>query len=135
MSAASPRRHLLRFIAVGSVGFIVDACVLTAALKLTTLHPMAARVISFSCASAVTWWLNRRFTFDSRTAGRSAAREYSRYLAVQSVGALTNFGIFSLMIALYPTWIEWPVLPLAFGSAGGLLVNFFGSKLWAFRPG
>ena len=132
MSAARTR-ELARFVGVGAAGFCTDAAILTLLLG-AGQSVLLARACSFSCASLVTWWLHRIFTFSGRDqqAG-SKGGQYLRYIVIQLIGAAINLGVFSAVVAGAPRLLRWPVIPLAVGAIGGLAFNFFGSSVWAFR--
>jgi putative flippase GtrA len=126
-----------KFLVVGGVGFVIDAGVLTLALRELTSSVYAARALSFGSAVLATWLLNRLFVFDPdrRT---SLVAEYSRYLVMQIAGALSNLGVFVALIEMMPRLSATPVVPLAIGAVLGALVNYAGSVLWVFdarRPG
>jgi putative flippase GtrA len=59
--------------------------------------------------------------------------EYSRYFAIQAVGALLNLAIFSLLIFEHPLLESIPLIPLAIGALFGLLFNYGGARYWVFR--
>ena len=119
------------FLAAGATGFVVDATILATLVHGFGWGDYTARIVSFSGAVTVTWYLNRRFAFaESKTTDRR--REYTRYLSVQIIGMLINFLVYSLCIAMSPTMDEWPVLALAAGSAVALLFNFVGSRIFVF---
>jgi putative flippase GtrA len=125
-------QKLLRFACVGTVGFLIDASVLTLLSTQWGINLYASRVVSFAAASLATWLLNRRFTF-SAVQGQSKKAEYVRYMTVQSVGSLANLGVFVIFVSAFSWLARVPMIPLAVGSAVGLLVNFVGSKKWVFR--
>jgi putative flippase GtrA len=117
----------LRFAAVGIVGFAADAGALAALIWLTQGSPYLLRVGSFLAAATVTWWLNRRVTF-SDTLSRSPLRQWSRFLAANSAGALVNYAVFAAMVgAAWP-----PIAGVAAGSLSGLLFNFHFSRRFVF---
>lgn len=126
MSPIPLRRQILRYGLVGGLGFVVDAGLLYALIA-TGAGPYVARVASFAAALTITWGLNRAWTFETR--GRAGAgRSYLGYLAVQLVGALTNFVVYAGALRLIaPTPVN-AVLALACGSAVGLIVNFTGAR-------
>ena len=78
------RHHRLAgYSLVGVIGFIIDATVLTVLVVRLGMTPLTGRCISFSAATLVTWLLNRRIVFFSRSDSRSGLyREYARYLLV-----------------------------------------------------
>jgi len=124
---------LLAYSAVGVIGFVVDAGVLTALSTGYGMNVYLARCASFSIAVLITWLLNRGYVFRGAAAlrGRRSA-EYGRYLGVQVVGAAINFATFVAVLAVYPGLEAMPVVPLAAGSGLGLVFNFAGARRWVF---
>lgn len=127
----SAKRELLRFGAVGLVGFAIDAAVLTWLVTVQDWGLVEARVLSFALAVTATWYLNRRLTFRHRASARRG-REYGRYFAVQTVGAAINLGVYVLVVAVLPALAEAPALPLAVGSGTAMVFNFLASRHFAF---
>ena len=83
-----PANTFPRFLAVGSVGFMVDAGVLWVLMSLGG-DPYLSRGLSFAMAVSVTWALNRRWTF--RGPRRTALhREYAAYVMVLDFEAWIN---------------------------------------------
>jgi putative flippase GtrA len=122
----------LRFAMVGAAGFLVDAAILAFGLHIVGLDKYLARALSFVCAATFTWAANRRFTFRD-TASQSRAREWARFLAVNGVGGLINYGTYAALVTFAAAPFSNPFLALACGSLMGLAFNFFGSKLLVFR--
>ncbi|MFE8034933.1 GtrA family protein [Thiohalocapsa marina] len=120
-----------RFAIVGSVGFAVEAVILTVLVRAGDWGLYEARLLSFSLAVSATWALNRRFTFTHRSSA-NRKREYARYFTVQSVGALLNLGVYSAFLLQWPSLGAWPVLPLAAGSLSAMVFNFLGVRFFAF---
>lgn len=125
-------RRFAKFVAVGGIGFLVDAAVLTLALRYLTESIYAARMLSFTMAVIATWLLNRTFVFAVREPRRLAA-EYGRYLATQVVGALCNLLVFVALIEALPRLASTPIIPLAVGAVLGALANYAGSVYWVFN--
>ena len=127
-------KKIFSFGIVGGVGFAVDAGVLTLLSSKMDVNVYLARLCSFTIAVFVTWMLNRKWVFKAdvpRTTTKT--NEYLSYLSVQIVGALINLGIFSLAIFYFHGLKTYPVIPLAFGSAGGMFFNFIGAHVWVFK--
>jgi putative flippase GtrA len=122
-----------RFIAVGGIGFIVDAAVLTLAMRYWGFPVYAARLLSFSLAVLTTWLLNRTFVFEARAGG--AAAEYGRYFVTQLIGALCNLLVFVALIETLPPLATTPIVPLAFGAVLGAATNYVGAAWWVFQTG
>jgi putative flippase GtrA len=111
-----PFGRFAKFVVVGGVGFVIDAGVLTLALRELTSSVYAARAL---------------FVFDG---GRrtSLVAEYGRYILTQVAGALCNLGVFVALVEMIPRLAATPVVPLAIGAVLGALVNYAGSALWVF---
>jgi putative flippase GtrA len=124
-------RRFARFLVVGGIGFLIDAGVLTLALRYITPSVYVARALSFTVAVIATWLLNRAFVFDG-DAGGSIVAEYGRYLVTQVAGALANLGVFVALIGMIPRLGATPIVPLAAGAVLGALVNYAGAALWVF---
>jgi putative flippase GtrA len=127
--SAPPLRRFASFTTVGTVGFIVDAGILSALVHIWDWPHYAARALSFAAAVTVTWSLNRRWVF-ART--DDATREYGAYFAVQAVGACINLGTYAVTILLFPPLAQVPVLPLTAGAALGFLFNYSALARWVY---
>lgn len=131
MTLRSTRSLLARFMAVGGAGFALDA------LSFQLLFSaggglVVSRLASAAIAITLTWFLNRHFVFRTHAINRMGA-EYSRYLAVQTVGLAVNFGVYFLMLDVFTPLQTVPIVALAAGAAAALAFNFLGARLWAFR--
>jgi putative flippase GtrA len=127
--ALSPFGRFSSFVVVGSLGFLIDAAILSLLVHVWDWSPYTARVLSFAPAVTVTWYCNRRWVF-SRTA--APAREYGAYFAVQAAGAALNFGVFALLMVVVPPLARLPLIPLTAGSAVALFFNYSAARLWVF---
>ncbi len=126
--------EFIRFVVVGGLGFVMDTSLLQVFLRLG-LGYYTGRIPSFLIACAVTWVINRLWTFKTgRQTGK--ARSAALYLSVQCVGWAANLAVYALCLYLFPWLKQWPsiMLPLVLGAAAGMVVNFLGSKHLAFRP-
>ncbi|MEQ9315129.1 MAG: GtrA family protein [Henriciella sp.] len=121
--------RLVRFGAVGGVGFIVDAGIL-ALLVGVGRDPFLARIISIVLAMFVTWRLNRSLTFGASEDGQ--AREAGRYFSVAITVALLNYVLYSGLLLALPALA--PVLATAISTAICTAVSFLGYGKFAFRP-
>jgi putative flippase GtrA len=126
----SIRRQLPRFLVAGSVGFLVDAGVLYAALAVG-LDYYSGRVASFLAAVVTTWMINRNWTFES---GRrqSKAAEFARYFSAMALGGAVNYAVYALIVAVAPRTAWLPLAAVAAGSIAGLGVNFATARQWVF---
>lgn len=122
------------FALIGAVGFVVDGGILTVLHGFADFSATKARLVSFPVAVTLTWYLNRRRTFRQQS-DQNSGREWARYAAVNSAGALLNLSIFLWLVHQWQSLSEYPVIPLAIAAVVALAFNFAGSKLFAFRPG
>jgi putative flippase GtrA len=124
--------RFLRFVLVGAVGFVVDAGFLQGLISVAGWGPVGARVVALPLAIFATWLLNRTITFPESHGGPPLP-SLMRYAAVSAVGASANFIIYSLLVFASQAMAALPILPLAIASVIALVVNYLGSKHFAFR--
>ncbi len=127
------RRQIVLFGAGGALGLLVDAGVVQALVGVADWNPYLARLLSFLVAASVTWWWNRRYTFASHRSDRAAHAQWLHWIAVMSVGAMVNYGVYAIGLMLFPVLQQWPALPTAAGSALAALVNFSAARRSVFR--
>lgn len=125
-------REAWLFTLIGAVGFSLDAGLLVLGHEIVNLDWPIARLISFSAAATITWYLNRTLTFKNRV-GPPRLDEWRRYLAINGVGAVLNLGIFLILIHFVPMFHDHPVAALALAAAIALTFNFLGSRSIAFK--
>lgn len=122
-------KQFLRFAAVGTAGFIIDAGFVEV-LK-GTLGLAGSQLAAFSVAATATWALNRRFTFGSST--YPLHQEWLRYIASNLLGWAVNNGVYLWAVMQFPLASSHPVLAVAAGSIAGMFFNFSASRHIAFR--
>lgn len=120
-----------RFLAVGSIGFVVDAGVLWV---LVTLGGDAylSRGLSFAMAMSVTGRSTAAGPFAAPAALRCTAN--TPHTPWSRIGTAINFAVYALMLALLGTGPTAAVVALACGSSVALAVNYIGLKHAVFRP-
>ena len=133
-------RELVRFGAVGAVGFVIDVGLfnLLAFGPWAPLsgRPLPAKVLSVAVATIATWVGNRTWTFRHRRA-RSAPRELALFAL---------FSVAGLVIAVGCLWVSHYVLGLTSPLADNVAANVVGLALatafrfvtyrtFVFRPG
>jgi len=123
------RAPLWKFLAIGCLGLSVDA-LLFSVLHEAGLSRAVARALSLAVATAVTWRLNRRFTFVAT--GRRQRTELGRYAAVV-------LGAQGISYATFLT-ISWAaphvhaMVALVVGAVVATAFSFTGQRLFTFRP-
>ena len=115
-------RKFLLFAIAGGAGFVVDTAVLY--LLKGALGLYGARVVSFLCAVATTWLINRSVAFRGQSADLPIWREFLHYLAAMILGGAVNYAIYAALVATLPLVAEQPGARRRRGRSGGMFVNF-----------
>lgn len=129
------KSQLLRFGLVGIAGYVVDSAVLYLCLSVGW-GPAWGRLVSFLCAVATTWLLNRKLTFDAPTEHQhpaSVIQEALRYLSAMLLGGALNLLTYGWIMRNAPAHSALPALAVAAGSLVGMLANFTGAKYWVYE--
>ncbi|MCX7555680.1 GtrA family protein [Xanthomonadaceae bacterium JHOS43] len=122
-------RRLLLFGIAGTLGFLVDAGVVSMLVHGLGRDPYIARVVSFLCAVATTFAFNRQYTFAERPRRRGQA---GHYLVAMMCGFAVNYGVYALLVHQLDVVRAWPVIGVAAGSLAGLIINYLTSSRWVF---
>lgn len=131
-NALGLRKSFALFVVAATVGFIIDAGVVTLLVRWLAWGPWQGRFVSFPLAVTATWWLNRRYAFRG-TGGRDGRAEYAAYWAIQLAGATVNFGIYGLCLHFAPALAPFPFVPVAIGGLAAMLFNFAVAKSTVYR--
>jgi putative flippase GtrA len=124
-------KKFILFGLAGGAGFVVDTAVLYALKGALGLY--GARAVSFVCAVLTTWLINRALAFKGQAAGVPIWREFLTYLGAMIVGGLVNYAIYAALVATVPLVAQQPVIGVAAGVIGGMLVNFTLAEKLVFR--
>jgi putative flippase GtrA len=125
-------RQFAAFLVVGTAGFVVDASLFLLFTIRYRWTIAAARTLSFCCAIAATWALNRSLTF-AKQRSRHPAGEFLHYAAVQLGGVAINAGVFALAIWSSAAIRRMPIIALVLGSGVALVFNFTAARALVFR--
>ena len=126
------RKSFALFVLAATAGFIIDAGVVTALVRVFAWGPWRGRFVSFPLAVTATWWLNRRYAFRG-TGGRDRRIEYAAYWAIQLAGAAVNFAIYGLCLHAAPALADFPFVPVAIGGVAAMLFNFAVARATVYR--
>lgn len=126
--------QVLRYLAVGGVGFIVDAAGMEAFVHLD-VEVHLARVMSMLLAIASTYLLHRYFTFKGAEAPKSAGSQFTAFGAIQIAAAILNYAIFSRVLYALPEPVGMigRLFALSLGVAAGLCFNYLLLQKVVFR--
>jgi putative flippase GtrA len=120
--------QLVRFGAVGGLGFVVNLAVYTLCVHLLGIDYHVAAVLAWLVAVANNFILNRHWTFDA--GGDRAGFQAVRFLIV----SLVAFGFSLLFLTLLVETAGVAKIPAqAVAVAASMPLNFLGNKLWSFR--
>ncbi len=122
-------RKFASFAVTGGIGFAADAAFLAALTTGFGMEPLAARLISIAGAMALTWLVNRNFTFGA--SGSSMLAEGARYGGVSIAASALNYCAYALSLAAFP--FLTPVGALAVGSAIAMAFSWTGYSRYVFR--
>lgn len=113
----------LRYLAVGGLGFLVDAALLELFIFFD-LSVYAARALSMTLAIGVTYLLHKNFTFTDAAKPAKTSQQAAAFVACQLFAAAINYGVFCLLLGLLPAGFIARMFALCCGVAAGLSVNF-----------
>ena len=116
----------LRFLLVGSSGFIIDAGLTYLLIQLMNAAWLA-RIPAIVLAMAFTWLANRYFTYEVRK-GRSA-KEAMCYAIVAIAMALINYLIYFVLVR----YGVWPVAAVTLATACQTIMSFHAYRYFVFR--
>lgn len=123
-------REFGRFLLVGGVGFVVDGGVLLLLVNVLGLSALWSRIPSFLVAVTATWWLHRKFTFESARRVTPSVGEWLRFVLGNALGNGANLLIYWFAVAV----LGWtPLVALAVASVAAAGLNYGVSARWVFR--
>ncbi len=124
----------LRFAIVGALGFLVDLAMLWLGIEGLHLDVYSARILSFAVTVTFTWALNRHVTFGAQRARSwpAMAREWTRFVAVNSLGLAVNYAVYALLVTFAGGWLAIPYVAAGCGSLAGLVFNYAASSRLVF---
>lgn len=128
--------QIYKFIFVGTIGFIVDACILELILRTLNVGLFFGRLISFSIAVIITWQLNRKFVFKQIKQPKdikAVIYEFCKYILASSVSMSMNICIYMISAYSFALCSKYPSLAVAIGSLCAMLITFLISKYWVFK--
>ena len=122
---------LPKFLSVGGLGFLLDASVFQALLS-AGYGLIVSRIMSAVLSITLTWYLNRHYVFQTGSIN-AGAPEYARYVAVQTIGLMVNFGVYFTLIAKFQALHDVPLIALSCGAIAALTFNYLGARHYAYQ--
>jgi len=131
--------RFIKFLVVGTIGFVVDFGTLTLLKELTSMPTAAANTISFSAAVVSNFTLNRYWTYpDSRS--KSIWSQLGQFTVVNIIGLLINTAILLTLENVFDTLLlNFPNIPIRgyipakmIATVVVLFWNFFVNRYWTY---
>lgn len=127
--------EIVRFGAVGSLGWVVDTAVFNVCLHLLQLQPVRSGLIASAVAVVATYLGNRYWTYRSRTGGRRS-REFALFVLFSGVGMVIQNGLLALSHYGfgYTSALADNIAKNVIGLGLATLFRFWAYRTWVFRP-
>jgi putative flippase GtrA len=120
--------QLVRFVAVGASGYLVNLAVFAACVHLIGIDYRVSAVIAFTVSVMNNFWWNRHWTFGAKQ--DHPISQAVRFFAV----SLVAFGFtYVVLVALVSGAGMSKVVAQAIAIATGTPLSFLGQKLWSFK--
>jgi putative flippase GtrA len=121
-------QQVCRYLIGAVIALAIDYAIVWSALRLG-LHPWFARALGLLAGVTITYFFNRRFTFDAtKLAARASFSEWSRYFAMQLVGSALNFAVSTIGLYLGDRATLHVALAIVAGAVVGFSYNFFAAR-------
>jgi putative flippase GtrA len=131
--------RFIKFLIVGTIGFVVDFGTLTLLKELTLLSTGVANTISFSAAVVSNFTLNRYWTYpDSRS--KSIFSQLGQFTLVNIIGLIINTTILLILEKVFDSLlVNFPMIPIRgyipakmIATVVVLFWNFFVNRYWTY---
>lgn len=131
--------RFIKFLIVGTIGFVVDFGTLTLLKETTALPTAVANTISFTAAVISNFTLNRYWTYpDSRS--KSIWSQLGQFTLVNIVGLLINTTILLILESVFDSLlVNFPAIPIRgyipakmIATIVVLFWNFFVNRYWTY---
>lgn len=119
-------RELLRFVLIGGIATLIDL-LLYLVLGLW-ISVSVSKLISMTCSCAFSFFMNRRWTFDSRE--KITLWQVVKYVLAQCVNIGVNVGVNALILYGF---MAPKLVAFVIATGAAMVVNFTLQKLLVFR--
>ncbi|QLE57813.1 GtrA family protein [Nostoc sp. TCL26-01] len=117
----------IKYAIVGALGTFTHIGLLTLLVEILTLPPVISSSAAFIVVVIISYWLNYRWTFRSKSKHRRALLRYS---IVSLFGFSLNLGIMYLIVNVLHLWyLIGQIIAIIFIP----ISNFFLNSRWAFK--
>ena len=124
--------QFIKFCIVGLSGVFVDTAVLASLVELLSFDPRLAAIFAFICAVSWNYMLNRTWTFEQGKKTK-IINSYFTFISVSLLGLGVRIATMHFLIEYAGMGKgRWYILASISGIIIGTIVNFLGSKYFAF---
>ncbi|MBT3355814.1 GtrA family protein [bacterium] len=140
--------QFVRFGLIGGLNTGVDLVILNILMFSTGFSDgtpyTAFKAFSFVCAATFSYFMNKQWAFKD-TSKEKEVQKFSQFFIVSTVGAVINVSVATIVVMYLKPMVGSEVLSFAlsneiwgsigalFGTAVGLVWNFFGYKFFVFK--
>lgn len=122
----------IRFSITGGLGTITNLIIFYIICDIFKLPSNLGAIVAFLFAVTQNYFINHFWTFKNLSIFKSASFiDYIKFVGISLIGLGINLIIMNLILYYYKLPLK--VIAQFFGIIGGLIFNFFGSKLFVFK--
>jgi putative flippase GtrA len=129
-------RCLWRFLAVGTLGTLIDITLFAVLHALFGIPTLSANTISYSAGIVNNFVLHRRWTYD-RQVSKTVGVQLSQFVAISLCALMMNNLLVLLLTPPFSSLIAHSGFAALFAKVGatvlGLGWNFFANRFWTFH--
>ncbi len=124
------KRPGIRFIIVGGLGFIVNLGIFYLIADILKGDSNLAALVSFLVAVTHNYLLNHYWSFNAIVDSPISWKSYFKFVLVYCMGLGINLLVLNAIIIIFNPPLK--VIAEFFGTLGGMLIDYFGSKKLVF---
>lgn len=122
----------VRFSITGGFGTITNLIIFYIICDIFKLPSNLGAIVAFLFAVTQNYFINHFWTFKNLSISQSASFiDYIKFVGISLIGLGINLIIMNLILFYYKLPLK--VIAQFFGIIGGLIFNFFGSKMLVFK--
>ena len=119
--------QFLSFLGAGAIATTCHYAVLVALVEVANVVPVSASALGALTGAAISYYLNRNFTFHSKADHRKTA---PKFFAVALLAIVIN----TALMVVFTIWLLIPYFLAQVLTTGLLIIITFGlNKLWSFK--
>ncbi|MBM3232518.1 GtrA family protein [Candidatus Pacearchaeota archaeon] len=121
--------EFLKFAIIGAINTAIHIGVLYILVDYLGVYYILASFIGFVLAVTNSFIMNTKFTFKRKIKEKTAER-YTKFFVVSIIAAIVNLILLYIITEIFGVYY---ILSQLFATAGSLIINFMGNKLWTYK--